>query len=172
MLEKMKERLMRMSKMEKILAIIVALLIVFIAYCAAVGDDYVDEDTSVNDEYNVDDYNNDQQEQEEQEEADVYDNALATDTFVENYLKEQLPGYDITFRRNDTLVFITITAPDVDAAGMPQSVINETVQMYGLSDSTDVLADKVEQCYKDSGKDVYCSISLYDVNGIKLYESK
>lgn len=170
MLNNFKERLMKMSKLEKILGIVVLVLVLFIVYCCVSGDKETTTDTNTTQEV-TDNYNN-YQEDDTEEPVDQYDSSLVVDAFVENYIKDNMPGYDVTFDRSDDLVYISISAPDVDASNIPKDVMDETVVTYGLADSADYLASQVETCYAEEGKTVYCIVTLYDVNGIELYKTK
>ena len=85
MLNNLKERLMKMSKLEKILGIVVLVLVLFIVYCCVSGDEETTTDTNTTQEV-TDNYNN-YQEDDTEEPVDQYDSSLVVDAFVENYIK-------------------------------------------------------------------------------------
>ena len=173
MMEKIKE----MSKLEKVLCVIVPVLVV----CICVSKISKPEEQTTESQYNTetdveqerDDYKDNYVEQ-EQPEVDSYDKISEVDAVVKSILIEAYEGHDISLSHpNDSSVSIDIVSPELNVYGVSQDIVDQMVREYNVDTTTDNLSNEIEKCYLE-GTDRYidCTITIYDVNGLIVYVSK
>ena len=173
MMEKIKE----MSKLEKVLCVVVCVLVV----CVCVSKISKPEEQTTESQYNTetdveqerDDYKDNYVEQ-EQPEVDSYDKISEVDAVVKSILIEAYEGHDISLSHpNDSSVSIDIVSPELNVYGVSQDIVDQMVREYNVDTTTDNLSNEIEKCYLE-GTDRYidCTITIYDVNGLIVYVSK
>ena len=173
MMEKIKE----MSKLEKVLCVVVCVLVV----CVCVSKISKPEEQTTESQYNTetdveqerDDYKDNYVEQ-EQPEVDSYDKISEVDAVVKSILIEAYEGHDISLSHpNDSSVSIDIVSPELNVYGVSQDIVDQMVREYNVDTTTDNLSNEIEKCYLE-GTDRYidCTITIYDVNGLVVYVSK
>ena len=172
MMEKIKE----MSKLEKVLCVVVPVLVV----CICVSKISKPEEQTTESQYNTetdveeqDDYKDNYVEQ-EQPEVDSYDKISEVDAVVKSILIEAYEGHDISLSHpNDSSVSIDIVSPELNVYGVSQDIVDQMVREYNVDTTTDNLSNEIEKCYLE-GTDRYidCTITIYDVNGLIVYVSK
>ena len=172
MMEKIKE----MSKLEKVLCVVVPVLVV----CICVSKISKPEEQTTESQYNTetdieeqDDYEDNYVEQ-EQPEVDSYDKISEVDAVVKSILIEAYEGHDISLSHpNDSSVSIDIVSPELNVYGVSQDIVDQMVREYNVDTTTDNLSNEIEKCYLE-GTDRYmdCTITIYDVNGLVVYVSK
>ena len=175
MMEKIKE----MSKLEKVLCVVVCVLVVL--YVLARYKISKPEEQTTESQYNTetdveqerDDYKDNYVEQ-EQPEVDSYDKISEVDAVVKSILIEAYEGHDISLSHpNDSSVSIDIVSPELNVYGVSQDIVDQMVREYNVDTTTDNLSNEIEKCYLE-GTDRYidCTITIYDVNGLIVYVSK
>ena len=173
MMEKIKE----MSKLEKVLCVVVPVLVV----CICVSKISKPEEQTTESQYNTetdveqeqDNYEDNYVEQ-EQPEVDSYDKISEVDAVVKSILIEAYEGHDISLSHpNDSSVSIDIVSPELNVYGVSQDIVDQMVREYNVDTTTDNLSNEIEKCYLE-GTDRYidCTITIYDVNGLIVYVSK
>ena len=173
MMEKIKE----MSKLEKVLCVVVPVLVV----CICVSKISKPEEQTTESQYNTetdveqeqDNYEDNYVEQ-EQPEVDSYDKISEVDAVVKSILIEAYEGHDISLSHpNDSSVSIDIVSPELNVYGVSQDIVDQMVREYNVDTTTDNLSNEIEKCYLE-GTDKYmnCTITIYDVNGLVVYVSK
>ena len=172
MMEKIKE----MSKLEKVLCVVVPVLVV----CICVSKISKPEEQTTESQYNTetdveeqDDYEDNYVEQ-EQPEVDSYDKISEVDAVVKSILIEAYEGHDVSLSHpNDSSVSIDIVSPELNVYGVSQDIVDQMVREYNVDTTTDNLSNEIEKCYLE-GTDRYidCTITIYDVNGLIVYVSK
>ena len=172
MMEKIKE----MSKLEKVLCVVVPVLVV----CICVSKISKPEEQTTESQYNTetdveeqDDYEDNYVEQ-EQPEVDSYAKLSEVDAVVKSILIEAYEGHDISLSHpNDSSVSIDIVSPELNVYGVSQDIVDQMVREYNVDTTTDNLSNEIEKCYLE-GTDRYidCTITIYDVNGLIVYVSK
>ena len=173
MMEKIKE----MSKLEKVLCVVVCVLVV----CVCVSKISKPEEQTTESQYNTetdveqeqDNYEDNYVEQ-EQPEVDSYDKISEVDAVVKSILIEAYEGHDISLSHpNDSSVSIDIVSPELNVYGVSQDIVDQMVREYNVDTTTDNLSNEIEKCYLE-GTDKYmnCTITIYDVNGLVVYVSK
>ena len=173
MMEKIKE----MSKLEKVLCVVVCVLVV----CVCVSKISKPEEQTTESQYNTetdveqerDEYKDNYVEQ-EQPEVDSYDKISEVDAVVKSILIEAYEGHDISLSHpNDSSVSIDIVSPELNVYGVSQDIVDQMVREYNVDTTTDNLSNEIEKCYLE-GTDRYidCTITIYDVNGLVVYVSK
>ena len=173
MMEKIKE----MSKLEKVLCVVVPVLVV----CICVSKISKPEEQTTESQYNTetdveqerDDYKDNYVEQ-EQPEVDSYDKISEVDAVVKSILIEAYEGHDVSLSHpNDSSVSIDIVSPELNVYGVSQDIVDQMVREYNVDTTTDNLSNEIEKCYLE-GTDRYidCTITIYDVNGLIVYVSK
>lgn len=175
-MKNLKERIMNMSKMEKVLGCIVIALVVFIGYCVYLGSE---EEQAMIDNNNTNMYqdnndsNNNYNDEEEYKNGDEYDYLAETDAVVETVVRESFEGYGVTFSRIDNVVNIDVVAYDCDITGYDRILIDQEVAIYEIDTNGDALAREVESYYNTmNGVNIYCSITFYDRVGNLIYQTK
>ena len=173
MMEKIKE----MSKLEKVLCVVVPVLVV----CICVSKISKPEEQTTESQYNTetdveqeqDNYEDNYVEQ-EQPEVDSYDKISEVDAVVKSILIEAYEGHDVSLSHpNDSSVSIDIVSPELNVYGVSQDIVDQMVREYNVDTTTDNLSNEIEKCYLE-GTDRYidCTITIYDVNGLIVYVSK
>ena len=173
----MMEKIKGMSKLEKVLCVVVCILVV----CVCVSKVSKPEEQTTESQYNTetdveqerDDYKDNYVEQ-EQPEVDSYDKISEVDAVVKSILIEAYEGHDISLSHpNDSSVSIDIVSPELNVYGVSQDIVDQMVREYNVDTTTDNLSNEIEKCYLE-GTDRYidCTITIYDVNGLIVYVSK
>ena len=172
----MMEKIKGMSKLEKVLCVVVCVLVV----CVCVSKVSKPEEQTTESQYNTetdveeqDDYEDNYVEQ-EQPEVDSYDKISEVDAVVKSILIEAYEGHDISLSHpNDSSVSIDIVSPELNVYGVSQDIVDQMVREYNVDTTTDNLSNEIEKCYLE-GTDRYidCTITIYDVNGLIVYVSK
>ena len=172
----MMEKIKGMSKLEKVLCVVVPVLVV----CICVSKISKPEEQTTESQYNTetdveeqDDYEDNYVEQ-EQPEVDSYAKLSEVDTVVKSILIEAYEGHDVSLSHpNDSSVSIDIVSPELNVYGVSQDIVDQMVREYNVDTTTDNLSNEIEKCYLE-GTDRYidCTITIYDVNGLIVYVSK
>ena len=149
MMEKIKE----MSKLEKVLCVVVPVLVV----CICVSKISKPEEQTTESQYNTE-----TDVEQEQPEVDSYDKISEVDAVVKSILIEAYEGHDISLSHpNDSSVSIDIVSPELNVYGVSQDIVDQMVREYNVDTTTDNLSNEIEKCYLE-GTDRYidCTITL------------
>ena len=161
----MMEKIKGMSKLEKVLCVVVCVLVV----CVCVSKISKPEEQTTESQYNTE-----TDVEQEQPEVDSYDKISEVDAVVKSILIEAYEGHDISLSHpNDSSVSIDIVSPELNVYGVSQDIVDQMVREYNVDTTTDNLSNEIEKCYLE-GTDRYidCTITIYDVNGLIVYVSK
>ena len=161
----MMEKIKGMSKLEKVLCVVVCILVV----CVCVSKVSKPEEQTTESQYNTE-----TDVEQEQPEVDSYDKISEVDAVVKSILIEAYEGHDISLSHpNDSSVSIDIVSPELNVYGVSQDIVDQMVREYNVDTTTDNLSNEIEKCYLE-GTDRYidCTITIYDVNGLIVYVSK
>ena len=161
----MMEKIKGMSKLEKVLCVVVCILVV----CVCVSKISKPEEQTTESQYNTE-----TDVEQEQPEVDSYDKISEVDAVVKSILIEAYEGHDISLSHpNDSSVSIDIVSPELNVYGVSQDIVDQMVREYNVDTTTDNLSNEIEKCYLE-GTDKYmnCTITIYDVNGLVVYVSK
>ena len=163
----MMEKIKGMSKLEKVLCVVVPVLVV----CICVSKISKPEEQTTESQYNTE---TDVEEQDDYEDNYVEQEQPEVDAVVKSILIEAYEGHDISLSHpNDSSVSIDIVSPELNVYGVSQDIVDQMVREYNVDTTTDNLSNEIEKCYLE-GTDRYidCTITIYDVNGLIVYVSK
>ena len=161
----MMEKIKGMSKLEKVLCVVVCVLVV----CVCVSKISKPEEQTTESQYNTE-----TDVEQEQPEVDSYDKISEVDAVVKSILIEAYEGHDISLSHpNDSSVSIDIVSPELNVYGVSQDIVDQMVREYNVDTTTDNLSNEIEKCYLEgANKYMDCTITIYDVNGLVVYVSK